>query len=107
MLVRLADSDKSKLARSSKTATFMTEDEITGNLFLFTMAGFDTTANTLVYAIMALALEPDWQDWIFEGINEVSRRQPDGQYSVSFPLQTRCLALLVCMAFSKFHSQNY
>ena len=45
--------------------------EILGNLFQFTAAGFDTTANTMAYAIKILAIETKWQDWIIEEIDSV------------------------------------
>ncbi len=94
-LVRLADQDKSASEQSSKTSTYLTEEEITGNLFNFTIAGFDTTANTLAYSIMALALYPEWQDWIIVGIDEVAQLHHGADYTSSFPLLTRCLALMV------------
>jgi len=100
-LVKLADQDRSAAGKTSKTSTYLTEEEITGTLFVFTVAGFDTTANTLTYCILSLALNPEWQDWIIEGIDAVAETHPDGDYSTSFPLQTRCLALMVNQYFSK------
>jgi len=94
-LIKLADQDKSIAKQSSKMSTYLSEEEITGNLFIFTIAGFDTTANTLGYAIVELALNPQLQDWIFEGIDETSREFPGNDYSSVFPLNTRCLALMV------------
>jgi hypothetical protein len=94
-LVRLADDDKSATAKMSKTSNHLTEDEIVGNLFFFTAAGFDTTANTLTFAIMALALHPDLQDWIIEEIDQASSTHPDAGYSETFSVLTRCLALMV------------
>ncbi|RAL66550.1 hypothetical protein DID88_006240 [Monilinia fructigena] len=61
-LVRLADQDKRSTAMSLTTSTYLTEEETTGSLFNFTIAGFDTTANTLAYAIICLAINPEWQD---------------------------------------------
>lgn len=94
-LVRLADQDKSPAARSLKTSTHLTEEEITGNLFSFTIAGFDTTANTLAYAIMCLAINPEWQDWIIVNISQVMNAHPSADYSTYFPVLNRCLALMV------------
>ena len=93
-LVRIADQDTTPAMKTSKTSTYLSEDEITGNLFNFTIAGFDTTANTLTYAIAFLALYPEWQDWVIEGIHE-DLQQCAGDYSTMFPLLTRCLALMV------------
>ena len=59
----------------SKTASkaYLSEKELSGNLFQFTIAGFDTTANTMAYAIALLAIHPEWQDWIREEIIEVTK----------------------------------
>jgi cytochrome P450 len=38
----------------------LTQSEMRGNLFLFTAAGFDTTANTLSYALATVARYPQW-----------------------------------------------
>jgi cytochrome P450 len=78
----------------SKSSTFLSEEEIAGNLFAFTVAGFDTTANTLVYALLALAIWPEWQEWVFE---EMGERDSDVSYEELFPRLVRCRALMVCV----------
>ncbi|EXF83633.1 hypothetical protein CFIO01_00775 [Colletotrichum fioriniae PJ7] len=123
MLVRLSDQEKSRAVASdkeppSKASTrvnnsisnpksYLTEEEIAGNLFIFTAAGFDTTANTLAYAVTLLAAYPEWQAWIQAELDIVlgpptsspsssweqeKRELPD--YSVVFPKLTRCLAVM-------------
>ena len=98
-MVKAADADvapqKQKPGISSKVGRGLSEEEITGNLFNFTLAGFDTTAGTMAYAIMSLALEPKWQDWICEQVDEVARTCPDAGYQETFPKLTRCVALMV------------
>lgn len=75
----------------------LSDDEITGNLYQFTLAGFDTTANTLAYAVTMLAAVPEWQKWIMEEIDHVQRSLGDAQagYAEIFPRLERCLALMV------------
>ncbi|KAF4776671.1 hypothetical protein HER10_EVM0007964 [Colletotrichum scovillei] len=119
MLVRLSDQEKSRAIPAEKSATaatgnsnpksYLTEEEIAGNLFIFTAAGFDTTANTLAYAVTLLAAHPEWQAWIQAELDVVlgpptsstssspeqeqeNRELPD--YSVVFPKLTRCLAVM-------------
>ncbi|KAK1719568.1 cytochrome P450 [Colletotrichum lupini] len=117
MLVRLSDQEKSRAVPAEKSATatagnsnpksYLTEEEIAGNLFIFTAAGFDTTANTLAYAVTLLAAYPEWQAWIQAELDVVlgpptpstssspeqeGRELPD--YSVVFPKLTRCLAVM-------------
>lgn len=83
---------------SSAKGPAMHEDELTGNLFIFTVAGFDTTANTLSYTLMMLARHPEWQDWLFE---EIDSLLPEGKLSAAeleyieiHPKATRTLALM-------------
>ncbi|KAI8623345.1 cytochrome P450 [Xylariaceae sp. FL1651] len=46
----------------------LTNEEIKGNLFIFLLAGYDTTANTIIYACIVLALYPDIQESVLEEI---------------------------------------
>ena len=117
-LVRLSDEAKAKATNQSSTSLrekrlevdsasfgrlYLTEDEIAGNLFIFTAAGFDTTSNTLGYAITLLAVYPEWQNWIQAEIDAVLRSPQGGQskdaslpdYSTAFPKLVRCLAVMV------------
>jgi cytochrome P450 len=80
--------------RSNKTDS-LTENEIVGNLFNFSVAGFDTTASTVAYAIMSLAVDPDLQDWIFEEVLEANTRYPGREYDECFPMLKRSVALMV------------
>ncbi|GJC96777.1 MFS multidrug transporter [Colletotrichum higginsianum] len=116
MLVRLSDQEKKsqaaaasasgdkKTAAATANKTYLTEDEIAGNLFIFTAAGFDTTANTLAYAVTLLAAHPEWQAWIRAEIDAVlgppgTQDDDDGKeelpdYATAFPKLTRCLAVM-------------
>ncbi|KAE9548463.1 hypothetical protein FO519_008324 [Halicephalobus sp. NKZ332] len=49
----------------------MTEAEIVGNCFIFLIAGFDTTANTLGVTCHFLAKHPEVQERVFEEIQDV------------------------------------
>lgn len=87
----------------SAAKSYLTEAEIAGNLFIFTAAGFETTSNTLSYAIALLAAYPKWQSWIQEEIDLTLGARGDNQeearflqnYATIFPKSTRCLALMV------------
>ena len=56
----------------------LTKDEMLGNLFIYNVAGHDTTANTIGYAVYLMASDPRWQAWIHEELNFVF----SGQVSV-------------------------
>jgi cytochrome P450 len=90
-LVALSDSAK---AHSNS----LTEEQISGNLFLFTVAGYETTATSLAYGITLLAAEPKWQDWLYEEISQHQQEQTnltdDSDYHSTFPHLTRNLAFM-------------
>lgn len=89
----------SSLVRASDQAkeNALTDDEIFGNTFIYNLAGHETTANTLAYAINLLAVFPGCQDWLYEELKTVledpnSTSAPD--YEVIFPKLKRCLAVM-------------
>ncbi|KAK2005469.1 cytochrome P450 [Colletotrichum eremochloae] len=119
LLVRLSDQEKKQQQAASDAAvfsekkadpgssaminkTYLTEDEISGNLFIFTIAGFDTTANTLAFAVTLLAAYPEWQAWIQAEIDAVLGPAPAGaesddelpDYAAAYPNLVRCLAVM-------------
>jgi len=91
MLVQLSDQGK----REGGSGLSLTEDEIRGNLFLFSAAGFDTTANTMGYAVTLLAAYPEWQDWIREELQSLDLDISKWEYKEIFPKCQRVLAVMV------------
>jgi cytochrome P450 len=76
----------------------LTEEEMLGNLFIFTAAGFDTTANTLSYALVLLCRYPEWQDWILEEVDALlppSASSEPVDYAAIFPKVTRIMAVML------------
>ncbi|KAL8648733.1 MAG: hypothetical protein Q9226_005871 [Calogaya cf. arnoldii] len=53
----------------SSRKDMLTEDEVMGNLFIYLLAGYETTANAIVYGLIALALHPEIQRKVAEEIN--------------------------------------
>jgi hypothetical protein len=92
MLVRLSDQGK----KEGGSGLSLSEDEICGNLFLFSAAGFDTTANTMGYAVTLLATYPEWQDWIQEELQSLDDDISRWEYKEIFPKCQRVLAVMVC-----------
>ncbi|KAK8093214.1 uncharacterized protein PG998_014615 [Apiospora kogelbergensis] len=96
------DDKGSKISSSVASRTYLTEEEIAGNLFIFTAAGFDTTSNTMFYAVTLLAAYPEWQSWVQAEIDTVLGTMPGSSgdqsppldYAVAFPKLTRCLAVM-------------
>jgi cytochrome P450 len=79
----------------------LTKDEMRGNLYIFTFAGHETTANTMAYAISLLAAYPKWQNWIVEEIDTVLDKHDQGNYEEVFPRLKRCQALMVRLSRTK------
>jgi hypothetical protein len=79
----------------SKSSLTLTEEEIHGNLFLFSAAGFDTTANTMAYAVTLLAAYPEWQDWMREDLHGLDNDPFSWVYDEVFPKCRRIVAIMV------------
>lgn len=89
----------SNAEKSDQASVGLTNEEILGNMFIFTLAGHETTANTVSTAIFYLARYPKYQEWIREELEHVLRGQEDTaslDYAATFPKLQRCLALMVC-----------
>ncbi|KAK7618495.1 cytochrome P450 [Phyllosticta citricarpa] len=65
------------------------DQELHGNLFVWTLGGHETTANTLSFAFFLLAAFPTVQDWLFEDLDGIEL-----DYE-SFPRLERCMAVML------------
>ncbi|KAF8801162.1 cytochrome P450 [Phlegmacium glaucopus] len=70
----------------------LTESEIISNIYIFLLAGHETTANTLCFAFALLALYPDEQEKLFEHINSVTKGRLPVCYA-EMPLLTQSMAV--------------
>jgi len=71
------DSVLSKLLQASDTEKILTEQEIISNIWLFFLAGHETTARALVWELHYLRLYPDIQEKVYEEIHrEIGDREP-------------------------------
>jgi cytochrome P450 len=94
-LIRTSDE---AMASGEKSSVRLSDDEIKGNMFIFNLAGHDTTANTLAYAVALLAVYPEVQEWVLEEVEEAFKENGEGKlvYEEVFPRMTRCMAVMVC-----------
>ncbi|KAM5465926.1 hypothetical protein MauCBS54593_006174 [Microsporum audouinii] len=53
--------------------TRLTDVEVKGNVFMFLLAGYDTTANTILFSTIVLSLYPPIQDAVIAEIRQVHR----------------------------------
>ncbi|MCJ1318707.1 hypothetical protein MMC15_004037 [Xylographa vitiligo] len=96
-LIRASDEAKAAEAKG-KTVSGLTDEEIFGNLFMYNLAGHETTANTLAYAIILLAAHPEYQEWIAAEIDAVLTDNSNietWKYGEVFPKLNRCLAIML------------
>ena len=85
-------------ANSGQGRNGLSDDEIYGNLFIYNLAGHDTTAMTAIYATVLLSVDARWQSWIGEEIASVFGKVgavDEGEYENAFPQLKRCLAVMV------------
>ncbi|KAK8170658.1 cytochrome P450, partial [Phyllosticta citribraziliensis] len=67
----------------------LSDRELYGNLFVWTLGGHETTANTLLFALFLLAAFPMVQEWLFEELDGIEL-----DYE-SFPRMKRSLAVML------------
>ncbi|KIW27557.1 uncharacterized protein PV07_07285 [Cladophialophora immunda] len=75
---------------------YLSDSELLGNLYIFNLAGFETTANALTYTIPFLATNREIQDWVGDEVDTVlkGRDAEKLDYEGVFPQLVRCLALM-------------
>ncbi|KAH9941623.1 cytochrome P450 [Epithele typhae] len=82
----LLDANEDELDSAAK----LTDEKLVGNVFLFLVAGYETTAHTLAYALILLALNPEEQEAFYQNIKSVlpEGREPtyDDFSSLSYSL---------------------
>ena len=100
LLNTLVQKSEEALAESGgkSSQSGLSDNEIFGNLFIFSFAGHETTANTLAYCVYLLAAFPEWQQWVGEEVDYVFRGHDSIEtldYEEIYPQLKRCLALMV------------
>ncbi|KAI4198075.1 MAG: hypothetical protein LQ350_005516 [Teloschistes chrysophthalmus] len=88
--------------KPTKKTTF-SDDEILGNAFMFFLAGYDTTANSMIYGCICLALYDDLQDRVIEEIDRVYEESEKAgrthlSYEEDYPKLTYTLCFMVSSA---------
>lgn len=101
-LMRASDLEESQ----GKGKNTLSVEEIYGNLFIFSFAGHDTTANTISYALTLLAANEKTLAWMKEEITAVvgGSDSVDWVYEKTFPQLKRCLAVMVCISLRPFRN---
>ncbi|KAF2627362.1 putative cytochrome P450 [Macroventuria anomochaeta] len=86
---------------SGKPRSYLTDSELYGNIFVFNLGGYETTAATLTFALPFLALHPEIQTWIAEEIDTHAKTHASGKdeesdlgYNDVYPRLLRTRALM-------------
>lgn len=93
-LVRASDEDAHAKNAGHDSKLGLSDDEIFGNIFAYNLAGHETTANTVAYALVLLAAYPQYQEWVREEAKQVGDIAVES-YESTFPRLQRCLAVMV------------
>ena len=94
--IKGSGSEPNTISRPSKGLSKL---DVIGNIYIFSLAGHETTGNSLAFAIYLLAAHPNVQAWVNEEIDYVHARQATGHdpgYN-SFHRLKRCLAVFVSL----------
>lgn len=92
------DAEKASLDGKVSKSLGLSDKEIFGNVFIYNLAGHETTANAISMALVLLAAHPHHQDWLGEEVREIcdpSLNSLSWEYEKSFPELRRCLAVMV------------
>ncbi|KAF5265263.1 hypothetical protein FOXYS1_3916 [Fusarium oxysporum] len=92
ILVRASENQN----KEGKGTRHLTDSEIYGNLFSYNLAGHETTSNTLAYATILLAANPEWQKWAAEEVDQITAGVDlkDLDYETYYPQLKRVLAIM-------------
>jgi cytochrome P450 len=99
------DDDEKRQGDSRAASAVLTDVEVTGNIFGFFVAGYETIGNTMLYCCSILALYPDIQDKVIAEIDGVwEQALQEGRTELSLvhdmPRFRYLLALMACLRIS-------
>jgi cytochrome P450 len=85
-------------ATDPQTGRALSDEDICNELIVFMLAGHDTTATTLAYALWALGHHPDLQDRIAAEVADIGDREltPDDVPRLGYTIQVLHEALRLC-----------
>lgn len=97
LLSSLISANDETKAENGKPKSRLSDIELKGNIFIFTVGGLESTSITLSYALALLAVHPEVQNWLMEELNEVieDRLGGDADYTTVFPQLKRTMAVMV------------
>lgn len=95
----------------TEKGTGLSDGELFGNMFAYSLAGHETTAHTLNYTLHLLAAYPEWQNWIQEEVDQVFKERTldtvEISYTEYYPQLKRCIALMVCITLKNSPESHF
>lgn len=86
--------ETSTYRKEGSTVSLLSRADALGDIYVFSLAGHETTGNALTFAISLLAAHPEVQAWVQEEIDSVYGNCDGSPYEL-FPRMKRCLAVMV------------
>ncbi|KAL1606203.1 hypothetical protein SLS60_003604 [Paraconiothyrium brasiliense] len=93
-MVKANEAEKEQLQKGTGRPSYLTESELYGNIFVFNLAGYETTASSMTFALSYLAAYPETQDWVFEELQKQYTESENASYDSVYPKLVRCLAVM-------------
>ena len=84
-LVTANEAEKQATQASGSTKSFLTDSELYGNLFVFSLAGYETTASSMSFCLAYLAVYPAYQAWLTEEIDALGTNLHNLKYDDAYP----------------------
>lgn len=99
LLERVVRARREEQEFTSKRNPGLSDAEILGNIYIFSIAGHETTATTLRFALVLLALHGNAQEELYEELQTVLRDEPsdpaEWDYATVFPRLVVPLCIMV------------
>lgn len=92
--------NRSNEAEYREQGTGLSDEEMVGNVFLFALAGHETTSVALEYVILNLALHPEKQEWLHARMDEHLVDMPEDPREWNYEL-FRSLTGPICVMVSE------
>lgn len=86
--------ETSTYRKEGSTVSLLSRADALGDIYVFSLAGHETTGNALSFAIYLLAAHPEVQAWVQEKIDSVYGNCNSSPYEL-LPRLKRCLPVLV------------
>lgn len=98
VLVQKNEEARQQQQKDQKAVRGLSDDELYGNVFIYSFAGHETTAHAVCYAMYLLAAYPEVQDWVAEEAQSVlgtTAELENLSYDEIFPRLKRALGVMV------------